>query len=157
MDAGPHESEGAATEAASASVAPVANEVRLEVPAESRFARVVRVAVSAAAVRRGVEVAVIEDLRIAVDEALILLLRAGSAASDDTTRSAATEPSRRLVLTMADSEAMTIGLRLSPARTDPFDGPDDRIALSRFHELVPWRVEVTTIDPATSRVVLTLH
>ena len=51
------------------------DEVRLEVPAESTFARVVRIAVSALAVRRGFSVSVVEDLRIAVDESLILLLR----------------------------------------------------------------------------------
>lgn len=132
------------------------DEVRLEVPAESRFARVVRIAVSALAVRRGFDVSVVEDLRIAVDESLILLLRAVQsvpAVGVPATGSDATS----MVLTMSGSSGeMRVELRVVPPPPVDPDDADARDALSRFAELVPPRVMVDEVDPVDGHVALLL-
>lgn len=56
------------------------DEIRLVIPATPAYSRVARVAVSGIAARLGLRLAEIEDLRIAVDETLILLLRSASTA-----------------------------------------------------------------------------
>lgn len=129
-------------------------QVCLEVPAEPRFARVVRVAVAAVAVRRGLDVAVIEDLRISTDESLILLLRGATEDPDD----GATAPAEHsVVLTIDDgTDDLVLDLQLRPPATGRSDAPDDLDALSRFAELVPSRVAVRTVDLATGHVRLGL-
>jgi hypothetical protein len=118
------------------------DQICLQMPADPRFARVARVAVSALAVRLGFDVGVVEDLRIAVDEALVLLLRdlppepdEGSAVS--------------VVMTLtARVPDLQVELRLDPP---PPPGPearrptddDDRDPLDRFAELVPPRVSTS--------------
>ncbi len=130
------------------------DEVRLEVPAESTFARVVRIAVSALAVRRGFDVSVVEDLRIAVDESLILLLRAVQP------RPAGAAPvtgsdGPSLILTLSGGrDEMRIDLRLAPP--PPVDDADADDALARFGELVPPRVVVEEVDPVDGHVTLLL-
>jgi hypothetical protein len=52
-----------------------ADVIRLVLPAEPEYGRIARVAASSLALRLGLTFADIEDLRIAVDEAIILLLR----------------------------------------------------------------------------------
>lgn len=119
------------------------DQICLQMPADPRFARVARVAVSALAVRLGFDVGVVEDLRIAVDEALVLLLRdlppepgEGSAVS--------------VVMTLtARVPDLQVELRLDPpppSRPEarrPTDGDDDRDPLVRFAELVPPRVSTS--------------
>jgi hypothetical protein len=132
------------------------DEVRLEVPAESRFARVVRIAVSALAVRRGFDVSVVEDLRIAVDESLILLLRAARPVPPG--EAPGTGPgAASMVLTLSGkSGEIRVDLRVVPAPpVDPRE-PDARDALSRFAELVPPRVVVDEVDPVDGHVALLL-
>ncbi|MEJ5254977.1 MAG: hypothetical protein WHS89_06470 [Acidimicrobiales bacterium] len=51
------------------------DELRLVIPAAAHYSRVARVAVSGLGARLGLRFAQIEDLRLAVDETLILLLR----------------------------------------------------------------------------------
>ena len=123
--------------------------------------RVVRVAVSAYAVRLGLPPTAVEDLRLAVDEALILLLgTAGApdgAESDDhhgsgTTDPRATDPA--IVVTLdsdGHSPPVAIVLQLEPGP----DGDDrDTAALARFEELIPVGVAVDVVDPGLGRVAL---
>ncbi|MCD9625385.1 hypothetical protein [Rhabdothermincola salaria] len=116
------------------------DQIRLEMPADSRFARVARVAVSSLAVRLGFDVGVVEDLRIAVDEALVLLLRdlpgPATAPTDG--------PPVTVVMTLtARVPDLQVELRLDPPPTgapSSDDVTDDDDPLSRFAELVPPRV-----------------
>lgn len=129
--------------------------VRLEVPAEARFARVVRVAVSAAAVHRRLEVSAIEDLRIAVDESLILLLREGAEGSPV---DAGPTPERSVTVTINDGVAgLEVDLQLRPRPDGHLASTDDLEALSRFTELVPPRVTVATVDPIAGAIRLHLN
>ncbi|HEY6533748.1 MAG TPA: ATP-binding protein [Acidimicrobiales bacterium] len=120
--------------------------VRLRVPADSRYARVVRVAVAAYAVRLGAPPQVVEDVRLAIDEALILVL-AVLGAEDDTTHVT-------LVLALdhdAATDDLTVELRTETPPTEVAAGPD---ALARFHELIPAGVTVDVVEPQKGRVVL---
>lgn len=121
------------------------DQIRLEVPADPRFARVARVAVSSLAVRLGFDVSLVEDLRIAVDEALVLLLR--DLPSSDPTPESAPEATTTVVMTLtARADDVEVELRLEPpppphADVDLSDRPnglDD--PLERFSELLPPRV-----------------
>jgi hypothetical protein len=104
------------------------------------------VAVSSLAVRLGLDVSVVEDLRIAVDEALVLLLRDLPAPEPTTGPTAADGPDVTVVMTLiARTPDLQVELRLDPppptavtAPADPTDGEDD--PLERFAELVPPRV-----------------
>lgn len=51
------------------------NTIRLTIPADPEYSRVARTAVAGLALRLGFSYPAIEDLRLALDEALILLLR----------------------------------------------------------------------------------
>ncbi len=54
---------------------PEGDEIRLTLPSEPEYGRLARIAAAALALRAGFDYPEIEDLRIAVDEAVILLLR----------------------------------------------------------------------------------
>ena len=59
------------------------DEVLLRIPAQPEFGRIVRVGGAALGIRQGLSFAEIDELRLAIDEAVILLLD-GSDADDDT-------------------------------------------------------------------------
>lgn len=59
-----------------------ASEILLRVPARERYARLVRVGAAALALRQGMGFGEIDDLRLAIDEAMIVLLD-GVDATDD--------------------------------------------------------------------------
>ena len=123
--------------------------VVLRVPADPGYARVVRLAVSAYAVRLRLVPAEIEDLRLAVDEALILLLGRRSDGRGPQAQ-AHSEPMVTLTLDAPGGHPpVLVGLRLDPT---PTTGPDDPSALARFSELIPAGVGVRAVD-ATAGVV----
>jgi len=117
--------------------APGTDQIRLEMPADPRFARVARVAVSSLAVRLGFDVSVVEDLRIAIDEALVLLLRD----LPDPTSAPADGPPVTVVITLAArAPDLQVELRLDPpppAAADTEGRTDGDDPLSRFAELLP--------------------
>jgi len=118
---------------------PGGDQIRLEMPADSRFARVARVAVSSLAVRLGFDVGVVEDLRIAVDEALVLLLRDLPGSTTPPTD----DPEATVVITLtARVPDLRVELRLDPPPTTAADAEPlaDDDPLSRFAELLPPRV-----------------
>ena len=119
----------------------------LRVPADARYARVVRVAVSAYAVRLGLAPAAIEDLRLAVDEALILLMGAGGGLLGG-------EGESTLVVSLDaddDRPPLTVELHLEPA---PRPAHPDAAARARFEEIVPVGVTVDGVDQRMGRIAL---
>jgi hypothetical protein len=124
--------------------------VVLRVPADPRYARVVRIATTSYTVRLGLPAASVEDLRLAVDEALILLL----GIADATTPGPLPEPTAHVVVTLDaadDRPPVTIDLRLDPS---PTAGAPDPTTLARFEELIPAGVSVGQVDAEAGRVTL---
>jgi hypothetical protein len=58
------------------------DQIRLVLPAEPEYGRIARVAASSLALRLGLSFSEIEDLRLAVDETIILLLRPEGSSGD---------------------------------------------------------------------------
>jgi anti-sigma regulatory factor (Ser/Thr protein kinase) len=112
--------------------------IRLVLPAEPDYGRIARVAASSLALRLGLTFVEIEDLRIAVDEAIILLLRPEGTPGTITLE--LTVHPDRLVIT-ATSDA-------------PFGAPIDPAALRRFEEIIADTVDEHTVDEHRPRVQL---
>jgi hypothetical protein len=130
--------------------------VVLRVPADPRYARVIRIAVSAYAVRLGLVPAAVEDLRLAVDEALILLMGSTAAEADGIAGEASITTS--IVLTLdadGDRPPVSVELHLEPGPGPGSDTPvPDASALSRFSEIVPAAVAIEVVDQRQGRVAL---
>jgi hypothetical protein len=135
--------------------------INLRLPADGRYSRVARVAVSAVAVRLALGPRVIEDLRIALDEALILLLR--RVRRDDASSPDLDDDIPDLVIEFeASDDSIVIELTLDPPPEDAAGTPgdahrDDLDALHRFEELLPPRVEARRLAPDDGVVVLALR
>ena len=122
----------------------------LRVPADARYARVVRIAVSAFAVRLHLPAAAVEDLRLAADEALVLLL--GARTEDDSDEAA---DANVVVSLEARDDRLPVLLRLQ-LDPQPRGSADDPAALARFRELVPATMAVDRVDRGAGRVELRL-
>lgn len=96
------------------------DEIRLDLPASGPYARIARVAASSLALRLRLPARRIEDLRIAVDEAVVLLLSAADG-EEDTIRGRYLVSDRTLVVEL---------------RLDAHDRPLEAAALDRFRDLV---------------------
>lgn len=128
--------------------------VFLRVPADARYARVVRIAVSAFAVRLHLPATAVEDLRLAADEALVLLLGAADDADEPGEDDPADEPNVVVSLeALDDAPPVLLRLQLDPV---PAGRSDDPGALARFRELVPPAVVIDRVDPDAGRVELRL-
>ncbi len=128
--------------------------VFLRVPADARYARVVRIAVSAFAVRLHLPASSVEDLRLAADEALVLLLGATTADADDPADDAAADANVVVSLEARDDRLpVLLRLQLDPA---PVSNDTDPAALARFRELVPEAMVVDRVDRSAGRVELRL-
>ena len=116
------------------------DEIRLDLPASGPYARIARVAASSLALRLRVPARRIEDLRLAVDEALVLLLSVSRGEED-------TIHGRYLV----SDESLTVELRLeAPVR------PLGNTAVDRFGTLVEPLDTRCRVDVATATVVVEL-
>ena len=113
----------------------MADTVRLRLPAGTAYGRVARVTTAAIARRHGFTYREVEDLRLAIDEAIIALL-------DDDDPGAAVE-----LRYLVEDEAMTITVQGASGR------PPD--AVSRFHTLVTTLVDTATLDLDAGLVRLT--
>ena len=113
------------------------DEIRLTLPAEAEYARLARAAAAALALRLGFAYPEIEDLRIAMDETLILLLRPEGRAGNIT-----------FTFVCGDGE-----LEIT-ARTTAGDDQHyfDAGARSRFDHLVTGLVDEATVDPGDCSV-----
>lgn len=126
--------------------------VVLRVPADPGYARVARVAVSAYAVRLGLRPADVEDLRLAVDEALILLMGAAGPMRVEGDGEGSARQDVVLTLDAADDRPpVSVELRLEPPLPA---GEPDLAALSRFEEIIPPGVTVEAVDQDLGRVAL---
>jgi anti-sigma regulatory factor (Ser/Thr protein kinase) len=110
----------------------VAERVRLRLPAGTDYGRVARVTTAAIARRHGFTYREVEDLRLAIDEAIIALL-------DEHDRGAAIE----LTYTVGD-DGLTITVDGTPER------PPE--AVGRFHTIVTGLVDRADLDLSGGRV-----
>lgn len=118
--------------------------IRLALPADPDYGRVARTAAAGLALRLGFSYQAIEDLRMAIDETLILLLRPDA-------------PAEKLTLHFEPTDG---GLVID-ART----GPDtalvgltpDRDLLDRFERLVKPTVDAWSVDDDAHHVHLVKH
>jgi len=113
-------------------VTTTSDEIRLVVPAQPEYGRLARVTVAGLALRLGFSHTEVEDLRLAVDESLILLLD-GSGHDGDV------EVVYRLLDEAIELEVTAdVGRRVPP----PSDG-----AIDRFQRMVADLVDVAVADP----------
>ena len=113
------------------------DEIRLVLPAEAEYGRIARITASSLALRLGFSFVDIEDLRIALDELVILLLRPeGSAGSISITFTVA-------------ADRLTIDATTTAGLDQPWV---DEAALTRFEELVGELVDDHHIDDDGRRV-----
>ena len=110
----------------------MADAVRLRLPAGTAYGRVARVTTAAIARRHGFTYREVEDLRLAIDEAIIALI-------DDDDPSGAVELRYRV-----DEDAIAITVDGAAAR------PPE--AVSRFHTLVTGLVDLADLDLAAGQV-----
>jgi len=119
------------------------DEILLELPASGAFARIARVAASSLALRLGVPRARIEDLRLAVDEALVLLL---------STAGAGDRIEARYAVDPGPGGGMELTLRLAPTTVAlPAD------AVARFRAIADGLETRSAVDPASGVVLLRLE
>ncbi len=111
--------------------------IRLVLPAEPDYGRLARITASSLALRLGLTFAEIEDLRIAIDETVILLLRPEGDAGQVT-----------LEFTVAP-DALVIDAATTAGGDQHWF---DRGALSRFAEIVGETVDVHEVDEAARHV-----
>ncbi|MDZ7732866.1 MAG: hypothetical protein U5R31_06895 [Acidimicrobiia bacterium] len=106
------------------------DQIRLALPAEAEYGRIARIAAAGLALRVGFSYPEIEDLRLAIDESVILLLRGDSRAE------------RLTVLFDPGPGELIIDARTSGGNGPP---PDDAI-LDRFSSLVGEVVDRFDVD-----------
>lgn len=113
---------------------PAAEEIVLRVPARPSYGRVVRVGAAALALRQGMSFGEIDDVRLAIDESMILLLDGASG-----------EGVINCIFRMADGrfelEASTTGKHGIGAE-----------AIDRFEELASSLLDDYDVDPAEGRL-----
>ena len=111
--------------------------VRLSLPARHEYARIARIGVAALALRLGFSYREIEDLRLAVDEALIFLL------GED-------RPDERIIIHYTTEPGL---LTLTADATFPATPDDD--ARDRFETLIADLVDRWDTDEAAGKVTFT--
>ncbi|MGB1504564.1 MAG: hypothetical protein ACPHIC_03825 [Acidimicrobiales bacterium] len=110
------------------------DEVLLRLPARTHYGRIVRVGAAALGIRQGLSFAEIDDLRLAIDEAVILMLSAASA--DAEIRAVFRFDANQLELELAcDGDTV-------PAEH----------SISRFEEVAGELVDEYTVDPGRAWV-----
>ena len=121
-------------------LAPVSDDqIRLVIPAQPEYGRIARITASSLALRLGFGFAEIEDLRLAVDEMIILLLRTDGGAG-----------SISLTFTVVP-DGLEVYAEAGGA------GSADADARARFEELVDDIVDVHGVDDGRRSVHLALH
>lgn len=111
--------------------------VRLAIPAQPEYGRLARVTVAGLALRLGFSHTEVEDLRLAVDEGLILLL-------DGSGHDGEVEAVYRLL-----DDAIEVELTADLGRRVP---RPSEAAIERFQTMVADLVDVAVVDPAKRTV-----
>lgn len=112
------------------------DEVALQVPARPEFGRVIRVGGAALALRQGLSFNEIDELRLAVDEAVILLLDG--------------VPSDAHIAATFRFEPEQLELELISSKPGTFTND----AVARFNDLTAGLLSDVTVDPTSGRVVI---
>jgi hypothetical protein len=115
------------------------DEIRLVLPADPRYGRVARVAATGIGMRMGLDWPDIQDLGLALDETVILLLRPEGSAG-------------KMTFTFTVEPAQLVIDAVSTAGTDQFWTDD--AAISRFEEILDNVIDVHTLDASGRHVVL---
>jgi hypothetical protein len=111
---------------------PVASdEIRLVLPAEAEYGRLARITISGLALRLGFTFRAIEDLRLAVDETLILLLRPEGGVGQVT------------LIFSVDQSGLGIDAFTTAGRDQHWV---DQGALARFEAIVGDTVDIQAVD-----------
>lgn len=116
------------------------NEIRLEVPARPEYARLARVTVAGLGLRLGFAYSEVEDLRLALDEALIALLDDG--------------PRRGTIALVYELDDDRMAVEVQGRFADDTPGVSVR-AVDRFERMVADLVDAATLDPETFHITLT--
>jgi hypothetical protein len=114
-----------------------ADQVRLVLPAEPEYGRLARITTAGLAVRSGYSFAAIEDLRLAVDETIILLLRPEG------------DPGKITLVFTVERDRLTIDASTTAGRSQHW--VDDG-ALAHFEAIVDDIVDLQAVDPDGHRV-----
>jgi hypothetical protein len=117
----------------------VGDEIRLQLPAQAEYGRIARITASSLALRLGFSFPAIEDLRLALDEMIILLLRPEGGAG-----------SISVTFTVAE-DRLTVDAVTTAGSDQPWV---DEAALARFDQLVSELVDAHRIDDDGRHVVL---
>jgi len=112
------------------------DQVQLQLPGAPEYGRVARIAAAHLALRRGFSLNEIDDLRLVIDEAVVMLLGPGL-------------PTGRLDITYS-VEGDEVGVDARVLSDPDIPLPVDR--MDRFAELVGELVDSYDIDPATYRI-----
>jgi len=116
------------------------DEIVLTLPAEPRYGRVARIAAAHLALRKGFSLTEIDDLRLAIDEAIILLLGPG------------VQPGELTVHYRVGGDTIVVELE----RANPGELlPDERI--TRFKSIIAGLVELDELVADGSLLRLTKH
>src|SRR5262245_8389986 len=116
--------------------------IRLALPADADYGRVARTAAAGLALRLGFSYGAIEDLRLAIDETLILLLRPDA-------------PAERVTLTFEPTDGgLVIDARTGP---DAAAAAPESASLRRFERLVKPIVDAWSVDDEAHHVHLVKH
>jgi hypothetical protein len=121
------------------------DEVTLVLPADPRYGRVARVAATGIGMRLGLEWPDIQDLGLAIDETVILLLRP-QGASGEMTFSFTIEADQLVIDAVSAAGAGSTG------EASEFWADDS--AIERFEEILDDVIDVHTIDPTGRHVTL---
>ena len=115
------------------------DQIQLELPASPEYGRVARIAAAHLALRRGFSLTEIDDLRLVMDEAAVMLLEPGR--GED-----------RLDITYSvTDDTVSVDVRVVSAHDRVL--PIERV--ERFSELVGELIDEYTIDPTERRLTLT--
>ncbi|MCH7788343.1 MAG: hypothetical protein IH940_02765 [Acidobacteria bacterium] len=110
--------------------------VSLELPTRTGYARLARIAAASIALRVGFPLRVIDDLRLALDEAMILLLAPGD------------ESDRILIDYSVEDHTILVMLRRTPSRRTSEAGEQ------RFLDLTAELVDERTVDSSSGTLTL---
>jgi len=118
------------------------DEIKLVLPAEPQYGRLARITTSSLAIRLRFPYPAVEDLRLAVDEAIILLLRPEGDAGEIT------------ITFTVDGDTLTIDANSTAGSHQHWV---DQGALSRFEAIVADTVDSFAVDESGHQVHLVKH
>ncbi|MFN8038508.1 MAG: hypothetical protein U0Q07_04770 [Acidimicrobiales bacterium] len=130
------------------------DQIRLVIPAQPEYGRIARITASSLALRLGFGFAEIEDLRLAVDEMIILLLRADGESGTISLTFTVVPDGLEVDAEAAGGDVPT---GATERAADGGRGAAEAAARARFEELVDDIVDAHGVDAGRRSVHLALH